>query len=79
MPMAAVELVRVVLGGRYGAQPETQEIFQKWDVHGTGVITRKRLQELLTQVAGKTVTDDEIERCISEAGSHRRCEGCGEM
>lgn len=33
-----------------------QEIFQRWDVHGTGVITRKRLSELLTEVAGKSVT-----------------------
>ena len=33
-----------------------QEIFQRWDVHGTGVITRKRLTELLTAVAGKSVT-----------------------
>ena len=27
-----------------------KEIFQKWDVHNTGVITRKRLQGLLSQV-----------------------------
>lgn len=33
-----------------------QEIFQRWDVHGSGVITRKRLTELLTEVAGKSVT-----------------------
>ncbi|CAE7432447.1 CML10 [Symbiodinium natans] len=46
---------------------KTKEIFQKWDVHGTGVITRKRLRELLSQVAGKAVTEEEIERCIAEA------------
>ncbi|CAE7807489.1 CML25 [Symbiodinium necroappetens] len=46
---------------------KTKEIFQKWDVHNTGVITRKRLQGLLSQVAGKAVTEEEIERCISEA------------
>ncbi|CAK9112499.1 Probable calcium-binding protein CML25 (Calmodulin-like protein 25) [Durusdinium trenchii] len=46
---------------------KTKEIFQRWDVHGTGVITRRRLQELLTAVAGKSVTEEEIERCIAEA------------
>ena len=29
-----------------------QEIFQRWDVHGTGVITRMRLTELLTDSCG---------------------------
>lgn len=50
---------------------KTKEIFQRWDVHGTGVITRKRLTELLTAVAGKSVTEEEIERCIAEADKNK--------
>ncbi|CAJ1397477.1 unnamed protein product [Effrenium voratum] len=50
---------------------KTKEIFQRWDVHGTGVITRKRLTELLTEVAGKSVTEEEIERCIAEADKNK--------
>jgi len=50
---------------------KTKEIFQRWDVHGSGVITRKRLTELLTEVAGKSVTEEEIERCIGEADKNK--------
>jgi len=50
---------------------KTKEIFQRWDVHGSGVITRKRLTELLTEVAGKSVTEEEIERCIAEADKNK--------